>query len=58
MYGEAMMHGMPMMDSYGWVFMLLFWILLFVGVIMLVKVFNSKREDTKSEKGDMTGKTA
>lgn len=50
MYGEAMIHDMQMMDSLGWVFMLFFWILLFVGVIMLIRVFNSKSEDSKSGK--------
>jgi hypothetical protein len=46
MYGNAMMNGMPMMDSFGWIFMLLFWGLLFVGVIALIRLF-SERDGTR-----------
>jgi hypothetical protein len=52
-----MKHGMPMMDSYGWIFILFFLTLLFVGVVVLVRIFNSKSEDLKSAKGKLPEKT-
>jgi len=57
MYGEAMMNEMSMMHNFSWIFMLLFWVLLFIGVIVLVRIFSSKNDGSNSAKGELPGKT-